>query len=80
MNNMKEVVRNHSKVGRHKFFFDNFFTSHGLLSDLAAQYVLATGTIWENRTGGANKELTNVSLNTSRHFTDLKVSRILKNQ
>ena len=55
---MVEVVRENSDVAKHHFFFDNFFTSHKLLSDLASEKVKATGTVRENRTGGANRDLT----------------------
>ena len=40
-----------------EYFFDNFFSSHDLLSDLTGKEILATGTIRENRTGGADKVL-----------------------
>lgn len=37
-----------------EFFFDNYFTSYQLIEHLAEQKILATGTVRENRTGGAN--------------------------
>jgi hypothetical protein len=40
-----------------EYFFINFFSSHDLLSDLTGKEILATGTIRENRTGGADKVL-----------------------
>ena len=58
VNHMVEVVRENSDVAKHHFFFDNFFTSYKLLSDLASEKVKATGTVRENRTGGANRDLT----------------------
>ena len=42
----------------HDIYFDNFFTSHQLLKDLAEKSVRATGTIQENWTGGAAKLMT----------------------
>ena len=42
----------------HDIYFDNFFTSHQLLKDLAEKSVRATGTIRENRTSGATKLMT----------------------
>ena len=54
---MIDAVREHLTVSQHHVFFDNFFTSHSLLSLLAKDGVKATGTIRENRTGGANKDL-----------------------
>ena len=56
VNNMVDVVQKHSNVKMHHLFFDNFFTSHALMVSLADRDFAATGTIRENRTGGANKE------------------------
>ena len=42
----------------HDIYFDNIFTSHQLLKDLAEKSVCTTGTIRENRTGGAAKLMT----------------------
>ncbi|KAH7977007.1 hypothetical protein HPB52_022817 [Rhipicephalus sanguineus] len=37
---------------QHEVYFDNFFTSHGLLTKLADQGIRATGTVRDTRTGG----------------------------
>ena len=62
INHMVEVFRENSDVAKHHFFFDNFFISHKLLSDLASEKVKATGTVRENRTGGANRDLTSTKV------------------
>ena len=69
---MVEVVRENSDVAKHHFFFDNFFTSHKLLFDLASEKVKATGTVRENQTGGANRDLmsTNVMKKSTRGTID----------
>ena len=54
---MAGVVKEHSAVSKHKFSFDYFFTSYALLSSWKAEGIRATGTIGENRTGGADKLL-----------------------
>lgn len=45
----------------HVVFFDNFFTSHKLLTDLTEKNIRACGTVRENRTGHcplvSNKEI-----------------------
>jgi DNA excision repair protein ERCC-6 len=58
INTMIDVVKCHSCVKDHEFFFDNFFTSYDLLSDLSQQDIRATGTVRENRTAGANRLFT----------------------
>ena len=58
---MVNVVERHSHVRTHdghEVYFDNFFTSHKLLKDLGDKSVRATGTVGENRTGGAAKLMT----------------------
>ena len=49
-----QVVQNLLSIAEnphnHHVFFDNFFTSYGLLKDLHDQSFKATGTICENRT------------------------------
>ncbi|KAL3187232.1 hypothetical protein MRX96_025544 [Rhipicephalus microplus] len=45
----------------HEVYFDNFFTSHGLLTKLAAQGIRATETVRDTRTGGCSmKSLKNI--------------------
>ncbi|KAL3181781.1 hypothetical protein MRX96_008093 [Rhipicephalus microplus] len=45
----------------HHVHFDNFFTSHGLLTKLADQGIRATGTVRDTRTGGCPlKSLKNI--------------------
>ena len=48
VNTMLEPI---SHVDSHVVFFDNFFTSHNLLSELAEKNIHACGTIREGRTG-----------------------------
>ena len=54
---MVDVVKCNSALNRHHLFFDNFFTSHRLLTNLSDKKVCATGTIRENRTNGASSVL-----------------------
>ncbi|KAH8036787.1 hypothetical protein HPB51_005655 [Rhipicephalus microplus] len=45
----------------HEVYFDNFFTSHGLLTKLADQGIRATGAVRGTRTGGCPlKSLKNI--------------------
>lgn len=44
-----------SDPSNHHVFMDNFFTSYDLLSDLRTFHFKATGTMRQNRTGGAAK-------------------------
>jgi len=48
--NMIAAVEHHTTIQHHHLFFDNFFTSHQLLKELADNGVRATGTIREFRT------------------------------
>ena len=61
INSMVDVVEGKSDVRRHELYFDNFFTSHAILKALARRSVRATGTVRENRTGGAGKLLTSTA-------------------
>ena len=51
---MVDVVTANSSALLYELYFDNFFTSYSLMSDLAKIDVRATDTIRENRTTGAN--------------------------
>ena len=55
MNHMVSVIEEKSDVKSHQLFFDNFFSSYGLLECLREKNVRAVGTIRENRTAGASK-------------------------
>lgn len=57
VNEMISVVASKSDVKNHEFYFDNFFTSYRLMSELSERNVKATGTIRENRLGGALTDL-----------------------
>ena len=57
INNMVDVIIANSSALLHELYFDNFFTSYSLMSDLAKIDVRATGTIRENRTAGANQKM-----------------------
>ena len=57
VNHMTEVIEKNSQVKHHQLFFDNFFTSHGLIQSLAERQMRAAGTVRENRTNGANAKL-----------------------
>lgn len=52
-----EVVQDISNPVDHYIFMDNFFTSHSLLAELRTMQFKATGTMRQNRTGGAAKLL-----------------------
>ena len=60
VNTMTDVIKTGSHVDRHELYFDNFFTSHQLMKSLASEGIRATGTVRENRTGGAGKLMTDV--------------------
>ena len=55
VNHMVSVIEEKSDVKSHQLFFDNFFSSYGLLKCLREKNVRAVGTIRENRTAGASK-------------------------
>ena len=55
--NMVDVILANSSSLLHELYFNNFFTSYSLISDLAKIDVQATGTIRENRTAGANQKM-----------------------
>lgn len=58
INDLIDRVKPHTDLLRHTVFFDNFFSSHGLLMDLSSKQIKAVGTIRDNRTSGADKVLT----------------------
>lgn len=47
---MVDAVQPHTTIENHHIFFDNFFTSHQLLEELADNGIRATGTVREFRT------------------------------
>ena len=57
INNMVSINSSNSNVLYHQLYFDNFFSSYHLMNELAEKSIRATGTIRENRTEGANKQL-----------------------
>ena len=57
INNMVSVISSNFNVLYHQLYFDNFFSSYHLIKKLAEKSMRATGTIRENRTEGANKQL-----------------------
>ena len=52
---MVSMISSHSDIQSHALYFDNFFTSYQLLSELKEMKVKATGTIRQFRTGGLHK-------------------------
>ena len=58
INNTVDVITENSSALLHELYFDKFFTSYSLMSDLAKIDVRATGTTRENRTAGANQKMT----------------------
>ena len=54
---MVDIITTNSSALLHEFYFDNFFTSYSLMSDLAKIDVRATGMIRENRTAGTNQKI-----------------------
>jgi hypothetical protein len=57
VNTLLEFVKQKSNPAKHSLYFDNFFTSHDLMCHLYAQGFKATGTIRQNRCGGAQRDL-----------------------
>ena len=55
---MLAVVSRLSEPAKHEVFFDNFFSSVKLFEALSEKNFLASGTIRDNRTSGASKNLT----------------------
>lgn len=65
--NMVDIIDQNSNVRHHALFFDNFFTSYSLLSELADHKVCSTGTIRDNRTA---KAVTKLATNTQMKKMD----------
>ena len=57
VNELLDTVKICSNPHAHAIYFDNFFTSYQLIRNLHDAGFRATGTIRQNRSGGANKEL-----------------------
>jgi DNA excision repair protein ERCC-6 len=55
INNMVAVISEHSDTTKHHLYMDNFFSSRELYVSMTERNIKATGTIRENRTGGANR-------------------------
>jgi len=79
INTMVGIITENSDVLNHEPYFDNFFCSYELMCELVEKDVRATGTIRENRTGGAkqklleSKELQKKELGDFDYCTDGKV-------
>ena len=57
INNMVSIISSNSNVLYQQFYFNNFFSSCHLMNKLVEKSMRATGTIRENSTEGANKQL-----------------------
>ena len=57
INNMVSLISSNSNVLYCQLYVDNFLTSNHLMMELAEKSVRATGTIRQNRTERANKQL-----------------------
>ena len=57
INGMVDVIMANTDITCHELYFDNFFTSYNLLSELGDKSVRATGTVRETRTSNATKKL-----------------------
>ena len=57
INNMVYIISSNSNVLYHQLYFNNFFSSYHMMNELAKKSMQATGTIRENRTEGAYKQL-----------------------
>ena len=61
VSNLMNVDVEKSDPKKHELYIDNFFTSHDLLLSLRKENIKTTGTIRDNRTGGATKLMENVA-------------------
>ena len=57
VNDLLDVIISKSDITCHELYFDNFFTSYKLLSELSDKGVRATGTVRETRIANATKRL-----------------------
>ena len=57
INDLVDIVTTNSDITCHELYFDNFFTSYSLLSDLSNKGIRATGTLRETRIAHATKKL-----------------------
>ena len=64
------VVEQYSEPTHHDLFFDNFFTSHGLLQKTKSQSLRATGTVREkqNEFDNKNHEITDLKKRVRCYF------------
>ena len=57
VNDLLDVIISKSDITCHELYFDNFFTSYKLLSELSDKGVRATGTVRETRIANATKKI-----------------------
>ena len=57
VNNLVDIIISKSDITGHELYFDNFFTSYKLLSELSDKGVRATGTVRETRIANATKKI-----------------------
>ena len=57
VNDLVDVIISKSDITSHELYFDNFFTTYKLLSELSDKGVRATGTVRETRIANATKKI-----------------------